>query len=336
MKKLVLCFDRARRYPGPDATNAARLFHLLDTGEDQVSWYHAGNRMARNRWDVLRWREAAADDAGAAIAEAYEFLVDQWQPGDRIFIFGGGRGGYCAQTLTRLLSTVGVLPDLRDHVLAAYANPRTGRARQDWDRVRHVASGLSEQRQISVPVWFLGLWDAVKIPGFTGRTAPGPMANVELGRHAVAIDGLFGERLVASASERIEEVWFRGAHCDVTGGPGACRPLADITFDWVLDGATRAGLVVSSARRQAVPALSQHDALIETAHTVSMRTLPEGATLHASVDMYLREHPRYWRRLPEHVLWSDTEWLVRGERLTPVKSTPAPAVKTTELAAAAY
>jgi hypothetical protein len=93
---------------------------------------------------------------------------------------------------------------------------------------------------------------------------------------------------------------------------------------------------VSSARRQAVPAPSQRDALIETAHTVSMRTVPDGATLHASVDMYLREHPRYWRRLPEHVLWSDADWLGRGERLTAAKSTPAPAVETTELAAAAY
>ena len=338
MKKLVLCFDRARRYPRPDATNAARLFHLLDTGEEQFDWYHPGSRMAdhRGRCNVLRWRERAADDARAAIAEAYEFLVDQWEPGDRIFIFGAGRGGYCAQTLTRLLATVGVLPDLRDYVVAAYSMPRTNRTRQDWDRVTQVASQLAEQRQIGVPVWFLGLWDAVKIPGVTRRTMPDPMPNVVLGRHAVAIDALYGERLVASASDRIEEVWFRGAHCDVAGGPGACRPLADITFDWILDGAVRAGLAVSSACRRTAPAPSQLDALTETAHTVSRRKLPDSAALHASVDMYLREHPTYWRRLPAHVVWSDTEWSARGERLIPARSTQAPAaVKTEKLAAAA-
>jgi uncharacterized protein (DUF2235 family) len=337
VKKLVLCFDRARRYPGPDATNAARLFHLLDTGAGQFDWYHPGSRTAdhRGRWNVLRWRERAADDARAAIAEAYEFLVDQWEPGDRIFMFGGGRGGYCAQTLTRLLATVGVLPDLRDYVLSAYSMPRTDRTQQDWDRVTQVTSQLAEQRQMSVPVWFLGLWDAMKIPGFTRRTMPDPMPNVVLGRHAVAIDAPCGERLVASASDRIEEVWFRGAHCDVAGGPRACQPLADITFEWMLDGAVRAGLAVSSACRRTAPAPSQRDALTETAHTVSMRKLPDSAALHASVDMYLREHPTYWRRLPAEVVWSDTEWSARSERLTPAKSTRAPAAEKTEVAAAA-
>ena len=337
MKKLVLCFDRTRRYPRPETTNAARLFHMLDTADGQFDWYHPGVRMPdrRGRWSMLRWRESAADDARAAIAEAYEFLVDRWEPGDRIFIFGGGRGGYCAQTLTRLLATVGVLPDLKDYVLAAYSMPRTNRTRQDWDRVTHVASQLAEQRQITVPVWFLGLWDAVKIPGFTRRTMPDPMPNVVTGRHAVAIDALHGERLVASASDRIEEVWFRGAHCDVAGGPGACRPLADITFDWMLDGAVRAGLAVSSACRRIAPAPSQLEALTETAHTVSMRKLPDSAALHASVDMYLREHPTYWRRLPAQVVWSDLEWSARSERLIPAKSTPARVAEKTKVAAAA-
>ena len=338
MKQLVLCFDRARRYRGPEATNTARLFHMLDMADGQFDWYHPGVRMADHcgKRSMLRWRESAADDARAAIAEAYEFLVDQWEPGDRIFLFGGGRGGYCAQTLTRLLATVGVLPDLRDYVLAAYAMPRTDRTRQDWDRVTQVASQLADQRQISVPVWFLGLWDAVKIPGFTRRTMPDPMPNVVLGRHAVAIDALYGARLVASASDRIEEVWFRGAHSDVAGGPGACRPLADITFDWILDAAVRAGLAVSPACRRTAPAPGQRDALTETAHTVSMRKLPDSAALHASVDMYLREHPTYWRRLPAQVVWSDAEWSARGERLIPARSTRAPVAETTgKLAAAA-
>lgn len=315
MKKLVLCFDRARRYPGPQsATNAHRLFHLLDDGPDQISWYHPGvsTASALTRFNPLRRRETAADDARAAIASAYQFLVDRWEPGDRIYLFGVGRGGYCAQTLARLLSTVGMLPDLMDYVLSAYTLPRTQRTAHDWARVTDVAGQLEEQRQIPLPVHFLGLWDAVKIPGFTQRTMPDPMPNVEHGRHAVAIDGPTGSRLVSSASDRIEEVWFRGAHCDVAGGPGACRPLSDISLDWVIDGAVAAGLSVSDARG-CLP--SGVNALAETAHTISLRTVPDHAAVHSSVETYLRQDRQYWKRMPVHFSWSDADWAKRSERV---------------------
>ncbi|MGE2724359.1 phospholipase effector Tle1 domain-containing protein [Mycolicibacterium pulveris] len=310
MKKLVLCFDRFSGDPaGPDATNLQCLLNLLVEGKEQLSWHQSG-ASAPHR---LHRRAAAADDARAAVAQAYRFLVDCWEPGDRIFVFGSGRDAYCAQTLTRLLGTVGVLPDLMDYVLDAYAAPRTDRTAQDWQRVARVAAGLSSQH--AVPVWFLGLWDTLKIPGFTRRTTPAPLRNVVHGRHAVAVDGLAGQRLVGSASERVEEVWFRGTHGDVTGEPGGCRSLAAITLDWMLDGALRAGLQVSARLRYAVPAPSECDAVAGGPHRLAMRKLPEGAAVHSSVDVYLREHPEYWRRLPARVTWADPEWLARGERL---------------------
>jgi len=337
VKNLVLCFDRTGQHPGfRDATNAERLFRMLDKTDEQISWYDAGVRLADGcgRLSALRWRQTAAEDARAAIAEAYEFVVDWWDAGDQIYVFGVGRGAYCAQTLTRLLGTVGVLPDLMDYVLAAYARPRTARTVQDWQRVTRLAAQLSGQREIGVPVKFLGLWDAVKVPGMGRRRMPDPMPNVMSGRHAVAIDGPFGERLVASASEHIEEVWFRGAHCDVAGGPGACAPLADIALDWMIDGAVKAGLAVPPWRRYTAPAPSEFDALAGSAHTIAVRRLPADAVLHASVEMYLRENPGYWRRLPAEVVWADADWVARSERLMPAKTSPAPAQRQ-ELAAAA-
>lgn len=322
--KLVLFFDRARGHRGDrEASNAEQLLRLLAEGNEQLCWYHPG--APRRRFGPLRWREAAADDARAAIAEAYQFLVDQWASGDHIFMFGVGRGAYCAQALTRLLDTVGVLPDLMDYVLSAYALPRTQRTAQDWERVTEVMAQLSEQREIGVPVWYLGLWDTLGVPGSAHRSMPEPMANVVLGRHAVAVDGFRGSRLVASACERIEEVWFGGAHCDVVGGPGACRPLADITFDWMLDGALRAGLEVSSSPElwYAAPAPNTFDALAASA-PFGMRRLPADALVHASLDVYLRAHPQYWRRLPDRVTWADPDWLARGERLLPVEEAVPP------------
>src|SRR6202008_1827643 len=93
-----------------------------------------------------------------------------------------------------------------------------------------------------VPVDFLGLWDMVKVP--CRQATCEPLANVVAGRHAVAVDGghlpLAGH--LVSSPECVEEAWFRGAHRDVGGGPGACSPLADIALDWMLDGAVQAGI----------------------------------------------------------------------------------------------
>lgn len=313
MKKLVLCFDSARRFDVAEATNAGRLVRLLHERPDQLVWYHGSG--ARTGLARLRRRAAAADEARATIASAYRFLVDHWEPGDRIYLFGGGRGAYCAQTLARLLNIVGVLPELMDS-MAAYALPDTRDTAGDWQRVRSLADQLIEQPGGAIPVWFLGLWDTTSIPGFTRCAMPIPLTNVELGRHALAIDGAPGERLVGC--ERVEEVWFRGAQRDVIGGPGACEPLAAIAFDWVLSGAIAAGLEIPAARRALLARPSADDALVPTPPTIALRTLPEGATVHGSVERYLREHPKYWRRLPTEVDWADLEWAAP-------KPAPAPA-----------
>jgi uncharacterized protein (DUF2235 family) len=324
VKNIVLCFDSSRDHPGPrDATNVETLLRLLDESDEQITWYHPGTRVPAadgRTLAKLRWREAAAGHARATVAEAYAFLVGNWDHGDRIYLFGVGRGAYCAHALARLLGTVGVLPDLMDYVLAAYAVPRTRRSPQDWRRLRVLAARLAGHREIGVPVEFLGLWDMVSVPG--QRAAGEPLKNVVAGRHAVAVDGRHGEHHLVSSPDCVDEVWFRGAHCDVAGGPGACWPLADIALDWMLDGAVQAGVALREAVHNEAPAPSEFDALAESARTISLRRLPAGALVHASVDMYLRAHPDYWRRLPGHVVWVDTDWLARSERLVQAQSQP--------------
>jgi hypothetical protein len=100
-------------------------------------------------------------------------------------------------------------------------------------------------------------------------------------------------------------------------------PLTDISLDWVLDGAVAAGALLRSDHTVVSPAPGQPDALAASARSICLRRLPTDAPLHASVDVYLRAHPEYWRRLPDRVVWSDQEWLARGERLVAVAKVPA-------------
>jgi hypothetical protein len=76
------------------------------------------------------------------------------------------------------------------------------------------------------------------------------------GRHATAVDGAHRPfaRPAAAKAERIEEVWFRGAHPHITGGSAACWLVANITLDRMQVGAVKAGrlsvpAVVTTLRR---------------------------------------------------------------------------------------
>jgi hypothetical protein len=172
----------------------------------------------------------------------------------------------------------------------------------------------------------------VAVPG--RHASREPLTNVVAGRHAVAVDGRYGPRHLVSSPESVDEVWFRGAHCDVAGGPGACWPLADIALDWMFDGAVRAGVIVRDEKHCEAPAPSEYEALAGSARTISLRRPPASPLVHASVDIYLRAHPEYWRRLPAHVVWADTDWLARSERLVHAEAHAAQAEPAVLVAAA--
>ena len=263
--------------------------------------------------------------------------MDRWEPDDRIYLFGVGRGGYCAVSLARLLGTVGVLPNnsdgLLDYALATYAVPRTHRSAQDWQRITGVARQLAGGHDVAVLVRFLGLWDAVKPPGLPRTSAAEPLTNVQAGRHARAIDGSPPDTL-GVRSDCVEEVWFRGSHGDVAGAATDGPAPADISLDWVLDGAAAAGAAVSDTRRGLAPTPTEASALAGMSRTLSLHRPPENASVHASVDIYLRAHPQYWRRLPARVMWADRDWLARGERLVCTSDRPTVAAAPQLLTAA--
>ncbi len=146
MKNLVLCFDSTTNRPGPrDATNAETLFRLLDAPTTTAR--SPGTTPARPcstrpgcfNPAARRWRGSVAAAARESVIDAYFFLAEHWEPEDRIFLLGAGRGAYCARALARLLGTVGMMADRADHVveyaLAAYALPGQRRTTQDWKQI---------------------------------------------------------------------------------------------------------------------------------------------------------------------------------------------------------
>lgn len=334
MKNLVLCFDSTNNRSGPrDATNAETLFRLLAADDRQLTWYDAGEAVLNSprllNPAARRWRKNVAAAARESVIDAYFFLAEHWEPQDRIVLLGAGRGAYCARALARMLGTVGMMAERADHfveyALAAYALPGQSRTTQDWKQIHELACALEGLSDVAVPVHFLGLWDTVKVPGTPPLCEEDWLVNVVSGRHAVAIDGgsgPFGECRIGGDDDTIEEVWFRGAHCDVVGGPNAYWPLADITLDWMLDGVVKAGAIIGDEDMPRTPAPTDRDALAEGARSLRFRKVPDDALVHASVDVYVRAHPDYWRRLPWHIVWADLDWAARAERLPVPDTTP--------------
>lgn len=108
----------------------------------------------------------------ARVERAYEFLLENYNAGDKIYIFGFSRGAYGARALASLLFHAGLPPtEGRDRAKFAkkiYRLVHAAKAPAGKPRRDEVQDGLQEQCPVQclmVPVEVLGLWDSVQALG---------------------------------------------------------------------------------------------------------------------------------------------------------------------------
>ena len=267
-KNIALCFDGTGNVVRATGnTNVLLLFKRLTFDpETQLTYYDPGVGTFSSggawtpaaQWVSKKLGQAFGSGMRKNLEEAYTFLINNWNPGDGIYIFGFSRGAYTARAVAGLLRTVGIMRPGADN-LVRYAVANYARRSSKWQRNEWMQSGqfgsLMAQRvdgKVTVPVEYLGIWDTVKAPGLLRRSMTWPwtrqLPNVKAGRHAVSIDEKrrpFREYLVDKdkAGDRIEEVWFAGIHSDVGGSYMDPPSLGDITLNWIVQGAKDAGLI---------------------------------------------------------------------------------------------
>lgn len=283
-RNLVLCLDGTSNEPESDTTNVARIFEAAAKTPTQLVYYDPGVGTMGARGAITAWGKQATRVAGLVggfgikdnIEEAYTFLVQHWEPGDSLYLFGFSRGAYTARALAGMLRTVGLLrpgaENLVPYALKLYA--KSGRLDATPDQEKEfwaVRSDFTQkfgnplfphpfdphQRQVR----FLGVWDTVKSVGWLNWRARFEQArwpfthklpNVDLARHALAIDERrrpfpeyrFDPGVVAASEGRFQEVWFAGVHSDVGGQFRDDHRLSDLAFAWMLEEAAAAGLEV--------------------------------------------------------------------------------------------
>lgn len=210
------------------------------------------------------------------IAEGYRFLMQHWQPGDEVWLFGFSRGAFTARSIAGLVNAFGIaerqLEPLLPSLVSTYFSAEDGKRKAIREQVaRLFAQGADPAARPKLH--FVGVWDTVAsvgLPPFNLRISARPDLEGKHFRHvrqALALDeqraqfkprayaqsdGDFG--LADGSRGSIRQCWFRGSHCDVGGGNAyADSEQARAPFAWMLAEAARCGL------RLAVPALDLRD-----------------------------------------------------------------------------
>lgn len=161
------------------------------------------------------------------IQDGYRFIVQNYNPGDEIFLFGFSRGAYTVRCLNGLLNNCGILKrtdakqiqEAFDFYKKRGAKP-SSQVAKDWRKAHSYGPDRGS-------VDFIGVWDTVGALGIPTRVLAFMDqndlfydqelgSNVKVARHAVSIDErredfkptLWGKKEAID----IKQVWFAGVH----------------------------------------------------------------------------------------------------------------------------
>jgi uncharacterized protein (DUF2235 family) len=285
-RNLVLCCDGTANEFAQDRTNVVKLYSVLNHDPQlQRAYYHPGlgtmepsgalTPIARRVTKLLgmAFGYGLSDD----IRDAYVFLMQHYEPGDRVFMFGFSRGAYTVRAVAAMLHLYGLIRPGNERLVPYAIRMMMGikaaegqDAKAQEQRKRYF--GLAHEFKSSMTtgdfgVHFVGVWDTVSSVGWYENPLKLPYVadnpSINIGRHAIAIDerrAFFrthswrpGEAAATHGPRDLKQVWFPGVHCDVGGGyPEPESGLSKIALEWMLIEARGAGLLIDNHREGSV------------------------------------------------------------------------------------
>jgi len=268
VKRLIVCCDGTWNRPDEVShgvaapTNVAKVALALadEDGDRREQLLHYETGVGTRRGERFA---GGAFGVGLSrnVQDGYRFLVDNYEPGDKLYFFGFSRGAYTARSLAGLVRNSGILrPEARDRIGAAYALYR----RPDRDSVPSGIAAELFRRSHSYGetyIDFVGVWDTVGALGIPIDGFRPPLLSrlwtfhdTTLSRyvlnafHALAIDErrrpfrpTLWEQKPDAEGQTLEQVWFAGVHSDVGGGYPDTG-LSEIPLLWMVEKARDCGL----------------------------------------------------------------------------------------------
>jgi uncharacterized protein (DUF2235 family) len=286
-KKLVLCCDGTSNQPATDLTNVAKLYFTLQSGDaPQATYYHPGLGTMEPPGALSWWDKTWTTKLGLAagwgiqndIRDAYIFLMNNYEPGDDVFMFGFSRGAYTVRALTGLLHMYGLIrpgnEPLVPYVVRMMFAINKATKRNDENTVKevfHLANRFKSTFSHACQPHFVGLWDTVSSVGWFAHPTKLPYTannpDIAIARHAIAIDerrAFFPPNLWRPSTEGLsgprdlKQVWFPGSHSDVGGGypEGPESAQSKYALEWMLNEAGSAGLLIDKTRASEILGLT--------------------------------------------------------------------------------
>lgn len=365
-RNIVICCDGTSNEFGPTVTNVVRLVQVStrDPLQQEIHYLPGVGTMPGPGF-VTRLGQKISLIMGLGfgagltdiVESAYCYLMNVWEPGDKVFIFGFSRGSYTARVLAAMLHAFGLLPrgsdDLVPYAMRLFRSVRSqpSKAEEEADSnywkllnqfrgtFARTLSPASENDSRRFPVHFLGVWDTVSSIGWVWEPATFPYTrtnpSVAIVRHALSIDErrwFFRQNeFKAGVNQDCQEIWFAGSHGDVGGGylPNQGQIWWN-SLEWMLDEAKQKGLLINdsqidSLRKQMppTPALEpQHESL--TAKWWPLEFVPKWEWQHETGRKILRMGLGRRRTLPKEAVLHQSVFLRKQQMQPPYRPPNAP------------
>jgi uncharacterized protein (DUF2235 family) len=241
-KNIIILFDGTwnNNIEGDSGTNIDAL-KLSISSKDQLKFYYVGVGENIGNVNKLFW---GVTGKGVFIAarKAWEDISNNYQDGDKIFIFGFSRGAFAARHLAGMISRYG---------LTAYKG-------KIEDGFREYISKCKKPDEYAIgKVHFLGLFDCV--PGnylylLRDKSFHLNSSKLEKGilnfRHAVSInERRYSFRpILFEKGEQLSfaQHWFPGFHSDVGGHRNNSNGLSSLSLWWMMREAIGLGLDIDN------------------------------------------------------------------------------------------
>ena len=257
-----------------DNTNVFRLKSLCAETPSQKRYYSKGVGTKFGQKFLGGAFGYGLDDE---VIRAYQWLMENFQLNDRLYVFGFSRGAFTARSLCGFISKCGLLkagsPISLRQIYARYRLGSLARTIRELDKARYSDMSLEERwiksYSLEVPIFFQGVWDTVGALGVSWGNLPHVSRsqfsfletdlriNYSRAYHALAIDEhrfefaptLWQRTTLDNADnypprplEDVEQRWFVGAHGDIGGGyPDGL--LSQAAARWILGKAKQHELV---------------------------------------------------------------------------------------------
>lgn len=250
MKNIIFCSDGTSNTQ-KDRTNVFQLFEMLEDNSKQVKAYDRG--VGTKFGNTIR---GCAFGVGLYlnILDGFKFVSNNYQSGDRIYLFGFSRGAYTARSLASMIALCGLAPAGASRKMIKRFWKAYSSNRNEKKFTQYIAELKRCCEPVKATIEAVCVWDTVGSIGSQTRTKNirkklshryhrmTVFPEVKRMYHAVSIDERrtqFYPHLLFNQTEsnatHVEEVWFPGVHSDIGGGYRKDDPsLGDITLKWMI------------------------------------------------------------------------------------------------------